>query len=169
MAGVSASDGRKGLHWSQVADELEKEEVIRRWAMSITGSPKPSMPFQDACADTARQRDLFLLTEQIEFEIKEYGKRNNAIVAFDAQRADLAKLILCDRARLQSTYQHGPAGRRGMERCINGVQRQWFESLFLADDGVKYVLSEKAQEKARRLIVQEQEKQRRRQRRAGAL
>ncbi|KAL8937087.1 MAG: hypothetical protein Q9216_004602 [Gyalolechia sp. 2 TL-2023] len=142
--------------WSTVARNLEAEERAvkeyggKRLYPGFVGfaATRPPTPISNDLEIAAMR--LKMTPEQINFEIKEYAKRNDQChsalkqLIRDADWHGLAHLIEADKSRLQEVSRFHPQVQQAMRYCIERIANKWFDECFYDGDRVCYLPSDQA-------------------------
>ncbi|KAI4128308.1 MAG: hypothetical protein LQ338_002807 [Usnochroma carphineum] len=116
---------------------------------------EPKTPLLDDVQKAGARRNI--PSSQIIYEINEYAKRNlqchNGLrnLIDTASWKELAELTTRDKKRLREIYRTDLKGQERMWQCIDAIEREWFESVYVTADGVQYFPSEKALQKWKRI------------------
>ena len=126
-------------NWQEVSALLKKEEEKKseeEWVQDTVLSPTPWL----ATVETAAARlemDPALMTCMIH----QYAERNNwchsgiTKMIDGARFNDLSHQLMQDKRHLAPLYRDRPQDKKLMLDTINYVQRKWFDSIMMEDDG----------------------------------
>ena len=164
-----------GIIWTEIAEliEIEEEALYRFENSRPQPDTAPQTPMLDDCTKVATKKGLS--TGQVIFEIKEYARRNTQChsgvrnLINRAKWQELAELMMRDKQRLREVYRQHPLEQQRMRDCINEIQKEWFDMVFIEDNGhVNWVASDKNRQKTMKLLKQRQQQREQRRRPAGA-
>ena len=151
------------LDWQEVADRIEKEESAKaeREARRLAIAPTPYLDnVSTAAARLGYDFDF------VRYQIFAYADRNNfchsglKAMIHHGDFQDLAERLMHDKGSLEVIFRGNPHAQMEVRQVIKVVDKEWFSKIWVDErrkgHAVKYVLTDKALEKMRKLAALEE-------------
>lgn len=146
------------LDWQAVAERIREEEITKaeQKARRLAITPTPYLDDVVKAADR-----LGYDFDLVRYQILAYADRNNfchsglKAMIHHGDFQDLAERLMQDKRSLEIIFRGKPHAQIDMRRIIKIVEKEWFDNIWIEETRkgrpIKFVLTDKANEKMRKL------------------